>query len=297
MNLRRILQFILSLLVITSVGGDCLFARGTAGDDGIYLIVRGDDIGSCHAANLACIESYKEGIVTSVEIMAPCAWFPEAVKMLNENPGLDVGVHVTLTSEWEGVKWRPLTNAPSLTDADGFFYPTIWRRTGAPAGTALREANWKIEEIEKEIRAQIELAIRKVPRVSHLSGHMGCEGWDDEVQKLWVKLAKKYNLDIMPSDYDVKRAGGFGDAKTAPERVKKFIEMLEGLKPGTYLFVDHPGQDTSEMRAIGHKGYYDVAKDRDAVTEVFTSKEVRKAVERLNIKLISYKDLKSMKRK
>jgi len=161
----------------------------------------------------------------------------------------------------------------------------------------LQEANWKIEEIEKEIRAQIELAIRKVPRVSHISGHMGCDGWDDEVKKLWIKLAKEYNLDIMPSDYAVKRAGGFGNAKTAPERVKKFIEMLGGLKPGTYLFVEHPGQNTEEMRAIGHEGYYDVAKDRDAVTEVFTSKEVSKAVERLNIKLISYKDLKDIKRK
>ena len=297
MNKRRIALFGLSLLVIFSIGGNCLHAQGTAEGDGIYLIVRGDDIGSSHTANVACIKSYKEGIQTSVEIMVPCAWFPEAVKMLNENPGLDVGVHVTLTSEWEGVKWRPLTNAPSLTDADGYFYPTIWQRKGMPAGTALREANWKIEEIEKEIRAQIELAIRKVPHISHLSGHMGCEGWDDEVKKLWTKLAKEYNLDIMPSDYDVKRAGGFGNAKTAPERVKKFVEMLEGLKPGTYLFVEHPGQDTSEMRAIGHEGYYDVAQDRDAVTEVFTNKEVRKAVERLNIKLISYKDLKNMKRK
>ncbi len=297
MSLRCILLFGLSLFVIFTVSGDCLHAKDSAERGVIYLIVRGDDIGSSHTANVACIESYKRGIETSVEIMVPCAWFPEAVKMLNENPGLDVGVHVTLTSEWEGVKWRPLTNAPSLTDADGYFYPTIWRRKGMPAGTALREADWKIEEIEKEIRAQIELAIRKVPRVSHLSGHMGCEGWDDEVQKLWMKLAKEYNLDIMPSDYDVKRAGGFGNAKTAPERVKKFVEMLEGLKPGTYLFVEHPGQDTAEMRAIGHEGYYDVAQDRDAVTEVFTSKEVREAVERLNIKLISYKDLKSMKRK
>ncbi|MFH1716605.1 MAG: polysaccharide deacetylase family protein [Planctomycetota bacterium] len=297
MNLRRILLFGLSLLVIFAVGGNCPCAGGAAADDGIYLIVRGDDIGSCHTANVACIKSYGEGIMTSVEIMVPCAWFPEAVKMLNENPGLDVGVHVTLTSEWENVKWRPLTHAHSLTDANGYFYPTIWRRRGMPAGTALREADWKIEEIEKEMRAQIELAIRKVPRISHLSGHMGCDGWDDQVKKLWTKLAKEYNLNIMPSDYDVKPAGGFGDAKTAKERVKKFIGMLEGLKPGTYLFVEHPGLDTAEMRAIGHEGYYGVAEDRDAVTEVFTSQDVKTAIERLNVKLVSYKDLKKIRRK
>ena len=127
--------------------------------------------------------------------MVPCGWFPEAVKMLNENPGLDVGVHVVLTSEWENIKWRPLTDSPSLTDADGYFYPTIWSRKGAPPGTALREANWKIEEIEKEMRAQIELAMRKIPHVSHLTCHMGCSGWDPKVRELWTRLAKEYKLD------------------------------------------------------------------------------------------------------
>ena len=74
------------------------------GQDEIRLIMRGDDIGSSHAANLGCIKSYQEGIMKSVEVMVPCAWFPEAVQMLQENPGLDVGVHLTLTSEWENVK-------------------------------------------------------------------------------------------------------------------------------------------------------------------------------------------------
>ena len=80
---------------------------------------------------------------------------------------------------------------PSLTDADGYFYPTLWRRQGAPAGTALREAKWTIEDVEKEMRAQIELAKRKVPHVSHMSCHMGCSGWDPKVQALWKRLAKE----------------------------------------------------------------------------------------------------------
>jgi predicted glycoside hydrolase/deacetylase ChbG (UPF0249 family) len=263
-----------------------------AQDKGIRLVVRGDDIGSCHAANVACIRAYKEGIVKSVELMVPCAWFPEAVKMLNDNPGLDVGVHVTLTSEWDNVKWRPLTAAPSLTDADGYFYPTIWRRKGAPAGTALQEAQWKIEEIEKEIRAQIDLAKRKVPHISHLSFHMGCSDFDPKVNEVCTKLAKEYNL-YVPSRGDVRAAGGFGNAKTAEERTKKFVEMLKGLKPGTYLFVEHPGLDTPEMRAIGHPGYENVAEDRQAVTDVFTNDQVKKAIDELGIKLLSYADLKN----
>lgn len=292
MSSTRILLCCLFLLVINAVNIDGLYAQSAAQDKGVSLIVRGDDIGSCHAANVACIRSYKEGIVTSVELMVTCSWFPEAVKMLNENPGLDVGIHVVLTSEWDNYKWRPLTWAPSLTDADGYFYPTIWPRKNMPAGTALKDADWKIEEVEKEIRAQIELGKRKVPHVSHLSFHMGSASWDPKVKELCAKLAKEYDLDVEPSETGVRGFGGFGDAKTAEERIEKFVKRLEGLKPGTYLFVEHPGIDTAEMGAIGHKGYEDVAKDRDAVTEVFVSEKVKRAIKKLGIKLISYADLK-----
>ena len=81
----------------------------------IRLIIRGDDMGFSHAGNIGLIESYKNGIEKSIEILAPSPWFPEAVKMLKENPGIDVGIHLTLTSEWENVKWRPLTYCPRLS--------------------------------------------------------------------------------------------------------------------------------------------------------------------------------------
>ena len=280
------------LSVVNAVDVDGLYAQGAARDKGVRLIVRGDDIGSCHAANVACIRSYKEGIMTSVELMVPCSWFPEAVKMLNENPGLDVGIHLVLTSEWDNYKWRPLTHAPSLTNGDGYFYPAIWPRRNAPAGTALKDADWKIEEIEKELRAQIELGKRKVPHVSHLSFHMGCDRWDPKVKDLCDKLAKEYDLYVIPPEADVRSFDGFGDVKTTGKRIDKFVERLGELNSGIYLFVEHPGLDTAEMSAIGHAGYEDVAQDRDAVTEVFISGKVRRAIERLRIKLISYADLK-----
>jgi len=285
------------LLVMSGINIDVLYAQSATQDKDIKLIIRGDDIGSCHAANVACIRSYKEGIMTSVELMVPCSWFPEAVKMLNENPGLDVGIHLVLTSEWDNYKWRPLTHAPSLTDADGYFYPTIWQRKNMPAGTALKDADWKIDEIEKELRAQIELGKRKVPHVSHLSYHMGCAGFDPKVRELCSKLAGEYDLDIETSKAGVRGFGGFGDAKTADERIERFIQRLEELKPGTYLFVEHPGINTAEMSAIGHKGYENVAEDRDAVTEVFVSDKVKKAIKRLGIRLISYADLKKIGKK
>ncbi|MFN8207636.1 MAG: ChbG/HpnK family deacetylase, partial [Bacteroidales bacterium] len=160
----------------------------------IYLLIRGDDIGSSHASNEACIRSYKEGIMQSVEIMAPCAWYPEAVRLLKENPGLDVGIHLTITSEWNEYKWRPLTCCPSLVDSNGYFYPMIWQRDDFPKGTALHDANWKIEEIEKEFRAQIERIKRDIPWVSHLGCHMGCGSCDPRIAELEKKLAIEYDL-------------------------------------------------------------------------------------------------------
>ena len=85
------------------------------------LIVRADDMGSFQSSNVACMEGFKNGIETSIEVMPTTAWFPEAARLLRENPGIDVGVHLTITSEWDNVKWRPLTHCPSLTDSNGYF--------------------------------------------------------------------------------------------------------------------------------------------------------------------------------
>ncbi len=87
------------------------------------LIIRGDDMGFSHAGNEALIKSFKEGFETAIEIIVPSPWFPEAVKLLEQNPTVDVGVHLCLTSEWDNVKWRPITDCPSLKDANGYFFP------------------------------------------------------------------------------------------------------------------------------------------------------------------------------
>ena len=265
-------------------------AKSVAADGKIRLIVRADDIASSHAANLACIKSYREGIARSVEIMVPAPWFNEAVKMLKETPGYDVGVHLTLTSEWENCKWGPITHAPSLVDEQGNFYPTTRQRSDFPPNTGFLEAKPKLEEVEKELRAQIELAVKKIPRVSHLTSHMGTPTSTPELKALVRKLAKEYKL---PIDFPgLKRAGGFGRSDaSAQERIEALVKLLEGLKPGTWIIVEHPGLDTPEMTALGHKGYWNVAAHRDAVTKAFTSPKVEKVINRRKIKLISYNDL------
>lgn len=282
--MKRIVLVLAILFVCSS-----LFAE----ENEIRLLVRGDDIGFCHSANVACIESYKFGIVRSVELMPPTPWFPEAVKLLNENPGLDVGIHLTMNSEWSNLKWRPLTNAKSITDSNGFFFPMVWKNQNFGKGACIQESDWDIKEIEAELRAQIELSLKHVPHISHLTGHMGFAGLDPKIRKVVEKLSKEYKLPVNYYDKSIKRFPGWKGAKTLEERIDYFIWNLEKLEPGTYIFVDHPVRDNAEARAINHPGYDGVAEDREWVTQVFTNKRVRQAVEDNNIKLITYKDLKA----
>ena len=82
-------------------------------------------MGFSHSANEAMIKSYKEGIETSIEVIVPSPWFPEAVKLLQQNQRIDVGLHFAITSEWDNIKWRPLMDCPSIRNEDGYFYPML----------------------------------------------------------------------------------------------------------------------------------------------------------------------------
>ena len=255
------------------------------------LIVRGDDMGYSHAGNEAILKCSKDGIQKSIEVIVPSPWFPEAVKMLEQIPDVDVGIHLAITSEWDNVKWRPLTDCPSLTDPDGYFYPMVWPNKNYP-GQAIRDKPLKVDEIEKEFRAQIELALKKIPRLSHISGHMGCSNMSDEVKAMTERLAKEYKIDIDPGKYGVEGARYDGPKKTSHEKIESFVRMLSKLEKGkTYLFVDHPGLDSPELRAIHHVGYPDVALDRQGVTDCWTNDKVKAAIKEYGIELISYKDL------
>ena len=178
------------------------------------LIVRGDDMGYSHSGNEALIKCYKEGIQTSIEIIVPSPWFPEAVRMLNEHPGVDVGIHLALTSEWDNVKWRPLTDCRSLTDSNGYFYPMVYPNKNYP-GQSITENQWKIEDIEKELRAQIEMALRHIPRVSHFSSHMGCTNLRDDVKELTKRLMKEYKIPKDPQPGDIINISYQGPHKTS----------------------------------------------------------------------------------
>lgn len=282
-------NFILLLFLFQSLCSEILYSQK---NNPPRLIVRADDMGFAHAANVAMIKTAKEGIATSLEVLVPSPWFPEVVKILKENPTHDVGIHLTLTSEWDNMKFRPLTRSPSLADENGYFYPFIWPNKRAP-GQALSEHDWKTEDIEREFRAQIELALKNIPQITHVSAHMGCFSISPEVEAMTRKLTKEYNIDIEPeAGYGVERARYIGPKETSEEKVQAILKMLESLEQGkTYLFVDHPALDTPEIRAIHHVGYEKVAVDRQGVTDSWTDQRVKDAIKKHNIQLISYKDL------
>ena len=280
----KVLLMIAAILIVTSLNAQTRSAR---------LIIRGDDMGFSHAGNLGIIKSYKKGIEKSVEVLVPSPWFPEAVTLLKENPSIDVGIHLTLTSEWDNEKWRPLTDCKSLTDSNGYFYPMIWNNKNYPNQNLLAH-QWKLSDIEKEWRAQIEVAMKNIPGITHISAHMGCINMDTTVAALAKKLAKEYHLMLETGDGDLLNVGYNGAHTTDAEKIKSFIAMLDTLQPGkTYLFIDHPAVNSPELQAIHLKGYENVAEDRQGVVDVFTSTKVKKFIRKKNINLISYKDLQS----
>jgi predicted glycoside hydrolase/deacetylase ChbG (UPF0249 family) len=265
--------------------------RGTAAPPPVRLIVRGDDMGSSQASNAAVIRCFRDGVMRDVELMAVGPWFPEAVRLLRENPGLDVGLHLALTSEWDRVKWRPLTTSPTLVERSGFFFPMIWPGPHYGKERALKEQPWKLDEIERELRAQIELTKREVPHLSHLSDHMGFQALGPEVGALVKRLAIEYRLDIDPEALGAKWVGWEGKPETPAQKVESFVRVLERLAPGTWVFVDHPALDTPEMRAVGHVGCENVAVDRQGVTDAWTSPAAKDVARRRGIELVGYKDL------
>jgi predicted glycoside hydrolase/deacetylase ChbG (UPF0249 family) len=257
----------------------------------VRLIVKADDMGAAHGINLATIDGYKNGVVTTTNVIVPGPWFPEAARLLRENPGLDVGVHLALTSEWENVKWRPVTHAPSIADADGYFFPMVVPRKGFPPNMSIKEASWKLEDIERELRAQLDLAKRHLPQATYTWYHMGFTMLAPEVRDLAAKLTKEYGL-VEPMALGIKPVGRVWESlDSGAVKADKLAAKLETLEPGLWLHIDHASTDDPEMRAIGHLGYEQVAADRSANTAAWTSPKVREVIKRRGIELTNYRAL------
>lgn len=262
------------------------------------LIIRADDIGMSHAANTGVINSYTNGITTSAELMVVTPWLPEAVNLLEEHPDLDVGLHSAFTSEWESMKWRPLTYSPSLTDENGYFLPFVFPNPNYPGQSLIeRKDEIVIEEFEAEFRAQIELAIKLLPQINHISGHMMWRMVSPEISASAERIANDYGLVFVDGQSEFMQniqmeSFPMQYGLMPGEREAKFIEALDKLEKGkTYLFVEHPAVGSKEMEAIFHKGYENVSEDRQEVLNLFTSTKVQNMIKDKGIELVSYEQV------
>lgn len=273
-----------ALLLLVSLG------PAAAGDAAaIRLIVMADDLGAAQAVNQGTFEAHRDGVVTTSNLIVPGPWLLQAVRMANETPTLEIGIHLALTSEWSEVKWRPLTAGRSFTDADGSFVPFVWPNPLAPR-RALRELKVDLAEAEAELRAQIELARRHVPRVTYLWPHMAFTSQSPEMLALVRRLADEYRLPLFG---DVRDQLGIRQLKSLYERkhdgaqrAAALVKAIQELTPGTWVHIDHAAIDSPEMRAIGHPGYEDVAADRNANRLMWMDPGVRAAIAQRGVKLI-----------
>jgi len=255
----------------------------------IQLLVRGDDLGMTEGSLEAVEKAMNEGVLTCTSIVVPGPWFEGAAELASRNPGWCTGIHLCLVGEWRGYRWRPVLpwdKVRSLVDADGFLYPFPGE---------LFKHRPQLEEIDAELRAQIDLAKKKGVNVQYLDTHyMGLTDYPG-LGAVIRKIAYDYDLPIS-SEIDEK---SMETVYTTPveQKKKRAVEILEGLTPGVWLWVCHVGIDSPEQRALIHTAPEDIFVEggvglhRAAELQVVTSLEVRSIILKKGIQLTNYREL------
>jgi predicted glycoside hydrolase/deacetylase ChbG (UPF0249 family) len=267
------------------------------------LILHADDLGIAHSEDSASIYAMEKGYVSSGSIMVPCPWLSEIANYASTHPQADIGIHLTLTSEWKYYKWGPVSardKVSSLVNNKGFLYDDL---------DSIKNA--KLQDVETELRAQIEMAIKSGVHPTHLDSHMGSCFFNKDFLKIYLKLAHEYHLpcllnanafkllyrvdisDII-TDKDVLTDNVYmafppSDNKDRP---RYYTNVLNSLKPGLNCILLHAAYDDDEMKAItvDHPDYG--AAWRQADIDFFSSDACKKLLEANNIHLITWKEIK-----
>ncbi len=269
------------------------------------LIINADDFGMCHSENVATMDGIESGSFCSSTVMVPCPWFEEAAAFARRTASADLGVHITHTSEWATYKWGPVLGpreVPSLVDARGYFF----------ADVATLYAAARLDEVERETRAQIEKALATGIDVTHLDSHMGTVQLEPSYHELYLRLAAEFRLPIrmLPRswlvDMGMERVAALADelgivspdhfwngGPDAPEDTARYwTEMLRNLKPGVTELYIHAALDDAEMRAIS-----DSCAQRAADHAFFAATATRQMLSDLHIELIGYRELRALQRR
>jgi predicted glycoside hydrolase/deacetylase ChbG (UPF0249 family) len=189
------------------------------GPEDRVVIVHADDVGMCHAANVAFWEDQAFGVVTCGSVMMPCPWVPEMAAWCREHPGTDVGVHITLNSEWEGYRWGPLsTRDPKsgLVDKEGYMWSSVedvHRHMDVDAAIA-------------EMRTQIETALAMGIDVTHIDTHMGTVMMHSQLFRAYVQLAMEFRVPAMLPRIPKERMSEWG---VAPELGQMLASTMDEI--------------------------------------------------------------------
>ncbi|WP_276374900.1 polysaccharide deacetylase family protein [Chryseolinea sp. H1M3-3] len=267
------------------------------------LIIHADDLGVSHSENMASIAVMTNGIVNSASIMVPCPWFPEIAAYAKANPKADLGLHLTLTSEWKLYKWRPVTpydQVPSLLDDQGYLNET----------TEAFLKNAQAADVEKELRSQIERAKQFGIDPTHFDSHMAAAISAPEYLKILLKLGREYkvpvhvgkefsmifNYDFTPhlTDQDVVvdktiMASG-ADFKKGMDNF--YTEQLKSLQPGLTVLLLHAAFDNHEMQGVTveHIDFGSAWRQQDV--NFFTSAKCKKLIKDEKIALITWREVR-----
>ncbi len=279
-----------------------------------YLIVNADDFGMCHSANVAIMKMLKDEKITSTSIMPNCSWFEEAADFLVANPQMDVGVHLTFTSEWAPFKWSPLTSGSSLKDAKGYFHQTC--------------KDFQLNANESHVKAEIVAQIEKVKsagiNISNIDNHMGsltglesgigfmpatlaiCAQYslpyrlpkvfpEERVRLLPEQVVSQFrqlitygeSLNVNMIDHLIEYPFHKQEGDTYETFVTQFVNLISNIKPGISEIYMHPAIESDELKAI-HASW----ERRVYEYRVMYDSRVVEELKKQDIQLISWKDLK-----
>ena len=270
--------------------------------DSKLLIIHADDLAVAHSVDAASFDALEKGAVSSASVMVPSPWITEVAAYAKAHPNADIGLHLTLTSEWETYRWgsvEPADKVPSLLDSAGTF----------PRDEKLVAATAKPLEVEREIRAQIERAFALGIRPTHLDSHMGALFSTPELIATYVKVARDYRLPFLAlrgdpraalqpplSEKDVLLDAVIIAGPEVPRNQWKefYLKSIANLKPGLTEMIVHLGHDDSELQAVtvNHEGYGSAWRQRDY--DVVTSPEFKKALQDNHVILVTWKELQKL---
>ena len=288
--MKRLGRIVTTLIVATAVVAPRLLHAQRA--DAPEVLFRLDDIGMNHSVNLALEQVAKTGMPFSATVLFACPWYQEAVEILKKNPQIAVGVHLALNSEWRDYRWGPVLGmggVPSLVDSVGYFLPST---------RAFLASKYDLREVERELSAQVERAMRSGLKISFIDAHMGMAWATPQLREVTERVAKKYGLGI--STYFGESYFTLWGEPVAAKKSALLAHLAKAPRDTVSLIEVHVAERTPEMEAIFDMNASaqnapdaGVVAHRNAELHTMLSPELADLVRTGKIRLVTYQQLVS----